>query len=262
MAIIAYNYKMKSQVNIEAIKAFLPVNEPFTRKVVRDFFASKGEELTEENLKVRVNRLKSKGVIVNVGRGWYKLNDKKIFEPKISTSLKKLITSVKKGFPFLNYVLWSTAWLNELATLQLFRNVFIIEVEAGSEEAIFSTVKESFPFKTFLDPNENEWSNYMAEREENIIIKTMVSESPKENYNGIKIARLEKVLVDLYCDKLWKTIFSAELKNMYTEACTNYVLNFSTLLSYSARRGKRKEIWNYIKALEVLDKSTIDLIER
>ena len=89
MAIIAYNYKMKSQVNIEAIKAFLPVNEPFTREVVRDFFASKGEELTEENLKVRVNRLKSKGVIVNVGRSWYKLNNKKIFEPEISASEKE-----------------------------------------------------------------------------------------------------------------------------------------------------------------------------
>ena len=253
---------MKSQIKIEAIRTFLPVNEPFTREAIRSFFTEKGEILTEENLKVRVNRLKSKGVIVNVGRGWYKLNDKKFFEPEISPSLKKVVGKVKKGFPFLNYVLWSSAWLNELATLQLFRNVFIIEVEAGSEEAVFSTVKENFPFRTFLDPKENEWANYMAEREENIIIKTMVSESPKENYHGIKIARLEKILVDLYCDKLWQTIFSGELRNIYEEACHSYVLNFSTLLSYAARRGKRKEIWNYIKSLQVLDKSTIELIEQ
>ena len=253
---------MKSQIKIEEIKTFLPVNEPFTRELVRDFFSKKGEELTKENLKVRVNRLKSKGIIVNVGRGWYKLNDKKLFAPEITPSLKKVSAKVRKSFPFLNYVLWSSAWLNDLATLQLFRSVSIIEVEAGSEEAVFSTIKESFPFRTFLDPKENEWANYMAEREENIIIKTMVSESPKENYHGIQIARLEKILVDLYCDKLWQTIFSGEIKNIYDEACHSYVLNFTTLLSYAARRGKRKEIWNYIKSLQVLDKPTIELIEQ
>lgn len=253
---------MKSHIKIEEIKTFLPVNKPFTRELVRDFFSKKGEALTEENLKVRVNRLKSKGIIVNVGRGWYKLNDKKLFAPEITPSLKKVSDKVRISFPFLNYVLWSTAWLNELATLQLFRNVFIIEVEAGSEEAVFSTIKESFPFKTFLDPGEFEWANYMTGSEENIIVKTMVSESPKENYHGIKIARLEKILVDLYCDKLWQTIFSGEVRNIYDEACHSYVLNFTTLLSYAARRGKRKEIWNYIKLLQVLDKSTIELIEK
>lgn len=253
---------MKKHLITEELKAFLPINEPFKRELVRNFFSGKGENLSEENLKVRVNRLKSKGIIINVGRGWYKLNDKKLFTPEITPSLKKASDKVKKNFPFLNYMLWSSAWLNELATLQLFRNVFIIEVEAGSEEAVFNTVKESFPSRTFLNPDENEWTNYMIEREENIIIKTMVSESPKENYHGIKIARLEKILVDLYCDKLWQAIFSSEVRNIYEEACHSYVLNFSTLLSYAARRGKRQEIWNYIKSLQVLDKPTIELIEK
>lgn len=253
---------MKSQIRIEEIKKFLPVNEPFTRELVQSYFSQKGEELTKENVKVRVNRLKSKGIIINVGRGWYRLNNKKMFTPEITPSFKKVSVKVKKGFPFLNYVLWSSGWLNELITLQLFRNIFIIEAESGSEEAVFSAVKENFPFKTFLDPNEFEWTNYMTGSEENIIVKTMISESPKENYHGIKIARLEKILVDLYCDKLWQNIFSGEIKNIYEEACNSYALNFSTLLSYAARRGKRKEIWNYIKSLQVLDKPTIELIER
>ncbi|HVT86688.1 MAG TPA: DUF6577 family protein [Chitinophagaceae bacterium] len=253
---------MKSQLKLEEIKSFLPVKEPFTRDIIRDFFIRKGEELTRENLMVRVNRLKSKGIIVNVGRGWYRLNNKKIFAPEITPSLKKVSGRLKKSFPFLNYALWSSIWLNDLATLQLFRNVFIIEVEAGSEEAVFMAIKESFPFKTFLNPDEFAWVNYMTSSDENIIIKTMISESPKENYHGIKIAKLEKILVDLYADKLWQSIFSSEVRNIYEEACNNYVLNFSTLLSYAARRGKRKEIWNYIKSLEVLDSPTIELIEQ
>lgn len=246
----------------EELKSFLPKHEPFTKEVIRNFFAKNGEEITEENLKVRINRLKSKGVIVNVGWGLYKLNDKKIFEPELNIHLKNLSTKLRKEFPFLNYILWSTTWLNELTTLQLMRNLFVIEVESGSEDAVFRVIKEDFPSRTFLNPNESEWENYKSENEENIMVKTMISESPHKTEHSIKIARLEKILVDIYCDKFWKTMFSSETNNIYAEACTSYAINFTTLLSYAARRGKRKEIWNHIKSLEILDLSIINLIEK
>jgi hypothetical protein len=253
---------MKTHFKIEKIKLLLPVDEPFSKKMLMDSFVKNGDNLTNENLDVRINRFKAKGIIVSVGRGWYRFNDKKLFEPEISPSLKKLSAKLKKGFPFLNYILWSSHWLNELTTLQLFRNLYVIEVESGSEEAVFRTMKEDSPFRFFLNPKENEWENYKADTEDNIIIKTMISESPNVKSNTIKIAKLEKILVDLYCDKFWKTIFSSELNNIYTEACTNYAINFSTLLSYAGRRGKRAEIWEYIKSLEILEVSTIEMMEK
>jgi len=252
---------MRTRFKIEELKSFLPANEPFSKEMINNFFIKNGDHLTNENLDVRINRLKSKGIIVSVGRGWYRFNDKKFFEPEIASSLKKLSAKLKKGFPFLNYLVWSSNWLNDLATLQLMRNVIVIEVEAGSEEAVFRMVREEFPSKTFLNPKENERENYMHESE-NIIIKTMISESPKVNYHAITIARLEKILVDLFCDKFWKPIFSAELYNIYAEACSNYSINYTTILSYAARRGKKEEVWNYIKSLEILEVSTIEMIEK
>lgn len=252
---------MKTRFKIEELKSFLPANEPFSKEMINNFFVKNGDYLTNENLDVRINRLKSKGIMVAVGRGWYRFTGKKIFEPEISPSLKKLFTKLKKGFPFLNYAVWSSNWLNDLATLQLMRNVIVVEVEAGSEEAVFRTIREEFPSKTFLNPKENERENYMHDSE-NIIIKTMISESPNVNYHSIKIARLEKILVDLFCDKFWKTIFSAELYNIYAEACSNYSINYTTMLSYAARRGKKEEIWDYIKSLEILEVSTIEMVEK
>jgi hypothetical protein len=253
---------MKTLLKIEELKSVLPTDEPFSKEMMMDSFVKNGDNPTNENLDVRINRFKSKGIIVSVGRGWYRFNDKKIFEPEITPSLKKLSTKLKKGFPFLNYILWSSNWLNELTTLQLFRNVYVIEVEAGSEEAVFRTIKEDFPFRTFLNPKENEWEYYKADSEDNIIVKTMISESPNVMNHTIKTAKLEKILVDLYCDKFWKPIFSSELSNIYMEACSDYTINFSTLLSYAGRRGKRKEIWEYIKALGTLDVSTIEMMEK
>lgn len=251
----------KNQEKMEEISSFLPLHEPFTKEKVMEFYIKKGEVLSKENLKVRINRLKSKGVIVNVSRGWYRLNDKKPFEPEIIPTLKKLSGKLKKEFPFLNYVLWSSSWLNDLTTLQLLRNVLVIEVEAGSEEAVFRTIKDSFPSRIFLNPKESEWENYMS-GEENIIVKTMISESPNITFHAIKIARLEKILVDLYCDKFWKNIFSSEISNIYSEAFGSYSINYSTLLSYASRRGKREDIWNYMKSLDVLEVSTIEMMEK
>jgi hypothetical protein len=258
--IFAENYN-EYLMKIEDIVPYLPLNEPFTKEVIRNIFEKNGENLTEENLNVRINRLKSKGVIINVSRGWYKRNDKKTFEPEITPMLKKLSGKLKKGFPFLHYILWSSHWLNDLTTLQLLRNIFVIEVESGSEDAVFRTIKEDFPARTFLNPKENEWENYMHEKE-NIVVKTMISESPYKTFHAIKIVRLEKNLVDLYCDKFWKTLFSSEMYNIYTEVCSNYSINYSTLLSYASRRGKREEIWSYIKSLDVLDSYTIEMMEK
>lgn len=256
--------KSESKLKTENLTSFLPVNDLFTKDLIIDYYASIGESLKPETLRVKIARLKSKGIIVSVSRGWYRLNDKKQFEPQLNLAIKRLHNRIKKSFPFLNYLVWETDWLNNLSMLQLYRNITVIEVEAGSEDSVFSMVKESHPSKTYLNPTENDWRNYMSDRNDSIVIKTMVSESPKEVSNHIKIARLEKILVDLYCDRLWQIIFKSELANIFHTACSEYAVNFSTLLSYAARRGqvKREEIWEYIKSLEVLDINTIKMIEK
>ncbi len=252
---------MKAEKIKEKITTHLNGSEVFTKEHLKLFFLETTEELSDDTLRVRINRLKSKGVIVSFGRGLYRLNDKKAFEPEINTSLKRITSKIKKDFPFLNYMIWSTAWLNDLATLQLMRSIVVLEVEAGSEEAVFRTLKENFPTKTFLNPKENEWEHYMY-KSENIIVKTMISESPHTNYPSTKIAKLEKILVDLYCDKNWRSMFSSELHNIYTEACSNYAINYTTVLSYAARRARRDEIWEFIKSLGVVNEATLEMVSK
>lgn len=245
----------------EELLSLLPANDLFRMEFLIDFYERSGQSVKPETLRVKLARLKSKGKIVSVGRGWYKLNDKKLFEPQINLSFKRLHGKVRNNFPFLHYLFWGTEWLNAFSILQLYRNIIVIEVEAGSEEAVFSLVKDNHPSKTFLNPSENDWKNYMSDRNDSIVIKTMVSESPKEVFHNIKIARLEKILVDIYCDKLWQQVFSSELSNIFQAVCSEYAVNFSTLLNYAARRAKRDEIWSYLKSLEVLDNNTVNMIE-
>src|SRR4051812_27997288 len=108
------------------LRAYLGV-KPFNRKKIKDYFTIHGEILSDKHLAVKISRLKAKGLITNVGRGIYRLNNKKIFEPEITEAHKKLASRVKKEFPFLFYSLWSTKWLNDLTTLQLLRNINIVQ---------------------------------------------------------------------------------------------------------------------------------------
>ncbi|MDO9255932.1 MAG: hypothetical protein Q7U54_10505 [Bacteroidales bacterium] len=245
------------------LTSFLPVNDLFTKDLIVSYYTSTGESLSPEALRVKIARLKSKGIIISVSRGLYRLNDKKQFEPQLNPSIIRIDGKIKKSFPFLNYMIWKTDWLNNFSRLQLYRTITVIEVEAGSEDAVFGMVKESYPSKTYLNPTENDWRNYMSDRTDSIVIKTMVSESPKEVRHHIRIARLEKILVDIYFDRLWQIVFKSELINIFHTACSEYAVNFSTLLSYAARRGrgKREEIWEFIKSMEVLDITTIKMIE-
>lgn len=244
------------------LKDFFSAAEPFTQEQLRAFFQKQGEQLTDENLKVRINRLKSKGTIVSVGRGLYKLNEKKTFQPQVSNDLKKLAAKINSGFPFLNYLIWTTSWLNELTTLQLIKSLTVVEIEGGSEDAVFALLKTVAPGKIFLNPTEAEWTKYIAEKQDAILVSSLISKSPAEKKGKIRIPKLEKILVDLYCDKLWQMIFSAELQTIFREACMQYAINFSTLLAYASRRGKRSEIWDYIKSLNAVDAATIQLIEK
>ncbi len=234
---------------------------PFTRKELKKFYEGQGENPSDLNLNVRISRLKEKGVISSFRRGLYILNQKKQFEPEVDKILRTVSNNIQKEFPFLTYSVWTTGWLNELMTLQLLREIYVLEVESGSEENVFRTMKENFSLRVFLKPSENEWEKYGASNVQNMLINSMISESPQKTFRGVPVAKLEKILVDLYCDKFWKSIFVSELENIYSEACTLYALNFSTLLSYAARRGKRNEIAKYIRSLSVLDKGILKFIK-
>jgi hypothetical protein len=58
---------------------------------------------------------------------------------------------------------------------------------------------------------------------------------------------IEKILVDLYCDKeLFYSYQDDELSNIWTNIFKKYMVNKSTLFSYSRRRGKQKDIEEFM----------------
>ena len=73
--------------------------------------------------------------------------------------------------------------------------------------------------------------------------KAACTEAPVTSFDNVAIPRLEKILVDLVCEKdLFVSFQGEELRNIYHRVLKDYDVSLSTLRRYARRRGKLEEI--------------------
>ena len=87
------------------------------------------------------------------------------------------------------------------------------------------------------------------QNESAIILKTLISKSPTQRVDTVTTTTLEKLIVDLYCDKKLFTAFQgSELIHIVDNAQSRYSIDFTKLLSYAKRRRKETEIIEFFSA--------------
>jgi len=167
---------------------------------------------------------------------------------EISLKEKSLSRKIKKEFPYLDFCIWNSSVLNEFTLHQANQFYQLIEVEKEATQAVFLYLKEN-KYSVFLEPTKDVFEKYITANNNLLIVKSLVTEAPTQNINGINTASLEKILVDIFCDKI---IFSAfqgnEMLTIYKESFSKYTINKSKLLRYANRRGKKEEIKIYINS--------------
>lgn len=112
-----------------------------------------------------------------------------------------------------------------------------MDVERDVCESVFFFLKEE-GFNVILQKN---IYDDLSEFEWYIIVRNLVSESPVKKVNKITVASIEKILIDLYADKIFLPFQGNELKHIFETAFENYTINENTLLRYASRKEKRKK---------------------
>jgi hypothetical protein len=239
----------RDTLHITDIRNSFPVDRIFSIDDLRELYRRADMFANDNTIKSRIHHLVKMGVIRRVGRGRYMLGEEVFFIPTISPKNRSVYNYIKRDYPMLNVCLWHTSILNHFMVHQPARFSLIIEVERYGEESIFYHLKEKFR-DVFLNPTEEIYFNYIAEKRESIIVTTLVSEAPLQAPSNVPVPTLEKILVDIFCDEL---IFSAqqgqEMDHIWRNALDNYTVNFSTLLRYAARRGRKREIDHYLRQI-------------
>lgn len=115
--------------------------------------------------------------------------------------MEEIYSKVTNEFFDINLIIWSTRWINDFSLHQTFHNFYILETEREYSESLFNKMKELNIPNVFLNPDDSLISKYVIGKDEPVVIKNLISKSPIKKFNQLKTPTLEKILVDLFCDK-------------------------------------------------------------
>ena len=166
------------------------------------------------------------------------------------TDQKSKISGKNTGSSFIFYGGDQEALYREVikfADSQKISKFDIVEVEPEAAESIFYFLRDNGYANTYLQPDKKIMSQYVYQETETIIVKSLISKSPLQKSNNVAIPRLEKILVDIFCEEIQLSSFRGEMENIFKTACEQLDINFSVLLNYANRRGKKKELIEYMK---------------
>ncbi|MFO7891743.1 MAG: DUF6577 family protein [bacterium] len=238
------------KLHINKLKETFGKEAAFYNKQIADFYRSFEPDIKESAVNWRIFRLVQDGILTRIGRGKYQLKKKKYYIPEISSSLTILNNKLKKHFPYLDYCLWSSALFNEFMRHQPGKYYLILEVEKDAAESIFYFMKED-NYSVFLQPTKELLNKYGLNKKETWIVKSLVTEAPIQEISGIYSTTIEKLLVDLFCDKPFlQAQQGTERNRIFNEAFEKYEFNENKMLRYASRRRKKEEI------IDFLNKST------
>ena len=236
----------KNKIDIE-IKKYYMDSAGFTRNELYQFYKQYEPDLKKSTFTWRLYDLKKQNIIYELKKGVYKVIDKPIYTQTLDEELKEIYELAVKRFYKVRFVIWSTAWLNEFSRHQTFNNFTILEAPADMTESLFNILKDYEIPNIFLKPSIEHIYNYVVGAEKPIIIKNLILKAPVKNYQQFTIPTLEKILVDLYCDR--KTFYmyqGSEMEMIFKNALNKYAINYTKLLQYARRRGKTKQMKLYL----------------
>lgn len=186
-------------------------------------------------------RLTAKGLLARIGKGVYAKSGKAIFSPELSTEAETLFKSVKEQFPFAKVCVYEGPWIFPLLHHLASNQIIYIEVERIAAESVFEQLKIDGKI-VYFRPDEDMIYRYINLAERAIFIKPLISESPTTKVNGVPVATLEKLLVDIYKDSDFYYLQGGEYYNIMSNARTLFSINTDKMFRYASRRGVKEEI--------------------
>jgi len=217
----------------------------FAYKELYEFYKEKEPRLKISALKWRIYKLKEKGVITDIKKGFYIFNSRKDFIPKISADIKKLYKFLFSKYPYGQIIAWETSWLHDFMNHQPFSSITVIEVDKEILEPVFYALKERHN-EVYINLKGEDIDKYISNGKA-IVIKPIIKGAPIVTIDRVNIPKIEKILVDIFFDsKLFRTYQGQELANIFERIFEDYSVNRTTLYRYARNRGVKEKLIDFI----------------
>lgn len=239
---------MSDKMKIYNIKKLFETLPEITNTDILLMYREDEPNISESTVNWRIYYLVQNGVIQRIGRGKYKLGSNNQYEIQESNKLKTVAKHISSQYPYINYCVWELSEINRLLQHLINFDIIFLDIERVGIDSAYYALKEKnikvFRIKDMID-DLSDYSGYVC-------VRPLVTESPINN-GKIKTAKLEKILVDLFCDKEFISFQDNEILHIFGNAFKSYTINESTLLRYANRKEKKEEVKKIIETIKRQD---------
>lgn len=217
------------------------------RKELVEYFKTSSPKINPSTINSRIFDLKKSRAITEIDNSLYLIGYKRQYRPSYSKFVYNLTNEIVRRFPYLDrYCVWDTEWLSEFTILQSNRSIVTVEVERETEEAIFEYLSNLHK-DVYIKPSKKEVEKYILPAERSIVIKPIISNSPLIRERKLSFPKLEKILVDLYCEQnLYIAYQDGQLASIYRNSEEKYVINRKIFRAYAKRRRREKKLREFL----------------
>ncbi|EJR28531.1 hypothetical protein IIE_05370 [Bacillus cereus VD045] len=221
-------------------------NQRFTTKELFEFYKEQEDDLKETTFRWRVYHLKQQGVIKTVSRGVYEIGSEILFIPNLSKDAKRIFRKLKNEFPYVDFVIWETKWLNNFMVHQPNTMNIIIEVESALINDIFNFLYLNEK-NIVLAPRDTTATNYMLKDGYSTIVSSLVLHKPTLQLDKFTVPKIEAIIVDLFIDeKILASYQGKEKVNIIENLFNEYTIKRSTIKQYASKRGVLDKVLKFL----------------
>ena len=243
-------------LNIAKLQSYFKSTSTFGNRDILRFYKQFDPKIKISTIHWRVFNLVQAGVLSRVGRGIFTLGEDKNFVPQISYQTKKLYSKLHKQFPYLKICIWNTSIVNEFTLHQPGKFQTIVEVEKDALEPVFFFLQEN-KNNVFINPTPEVFSRYVSNEKDAIIIKSLVTEAPTQNVQGVPTITIEKMLVDIFSDEtIFVTFQGHEKQIIFENAYRKYTIHENRMLRYADRQRKKESLNKYLNKVSIFRQQT------
>ena len=206
----------------------------FTRAMVSDY------GMTEPQAAYDLKKRLDQGILVRAGWGRYSFPVKKTYRHHYSDSAIDVVKTISDGYDGLDFQVFELIQLNDFMNHQMAHNTIFVTIENDLLDYVFDTLWKAYPGKVLLKPKADQYYRYRQDDE--IVVGRLPSETPR----GIDepwMSRLEKILVDVFTDKLVSAIVpEGEKEGILDGAFNDYMIDQNTIIRYARRKGTERKM--------------------
>lgn len=202
------------------------------------------KDATVRTAEWQVRKMTEDGTLERVGRGLYRLTQGSPLLIDVDDTMKSLDSEIMESLPAIRHCLWPLSVTNSLSQHLHNLHIYILDVERIALEAAYHHVRSSHP-NTILS---KDLYDDLSAFDGYVLIRPLVTDAPIQKENGVFVAAIEKILVDLAIDKEFVSFQGNEIHHIFENAQKSHPVNLQRMLRYAGRRNHKREISELIDA--------------